>query len=209
MSVSKGTDSTKLTEKEKALAGLAYNANTPELIADRRRARVLTYKFNNSDPSRDNYISERQTIIRELFGSIGKDFDIEPPFYCDYGYNIHIGDDFFANFGLTILDCNKVEIGDRVLFAPNVSLYGPTHSVNPADRVSEDFELAYPIKIGNDVWIGGGVIILPGITIGDGATVGAGSVVTKNVEPYTVVAGNPAKFLRYAEKPNQIDQIKN
>ena len=92
MSVPKGTDSTKLTEKEKALAGLAYNANTPELIADRRRARVLTYKFNNSDPSRDNYISEMQTIIRNLFGSIGKNFDIKPPFHCDYVCHIYILD---------------------------------------------------------------------------------------------------------------------
>ncbi|CAG8493775.1 7046_t:CDS:2 [Paraglomus occultum] len=204
MSIPKDIDPANLTEKEKALAGLPYDANTPELIADRRRARVLMYKFNNNDPSRDDYISERETIIRELFGSIGKAFEIMPPFYCDY---VCLSIFLYRTFSDdTILDCNVVEIGDRVRIAPNVSLYAATHSLNPADRLRADFGSAYPIKIGNDVWIGGGAIILPGITIGDGATVGAGSVVTKNVKPYTVVAGNPAKFIKYVENP---DQIKN
>ncbi|CAG8528751.1 acetyltransferase [Rhizophagus irregularis] len=194
-----------LSEKEKALAGLPYSGFSEELINDRFKAREILYKFNNSKPIRfktDEY-RERENIFRQLFGSVGKDVEIEPPFYCDYGYNIHIGDNFFCNFNCTILDCNKVEIGDRVLFGPNVSLYPVSHPIQPEERVNGP-ELAFPIKIGNDVWIGGGVTICPGITIGDGVTVGAGSVVTKDVPPYVVVAGNPAKIIKHLERKTKI-----
>ncbi|KAG9290220.1 hypothetical protein G9A89_022196 [Geosiphon pyriformis] len=199
-----------LSEKEKALGGLPYLASTVELTNERIRARELLRKFNNSAPpapkSRDGEGSvrteERKLLMHELLGSVGEKAEIEPPFWCDYGYNIHIGDEFYANFNCTIADCNRVEIGDRVLFGPNVSIYPATHSVDPIER-GKGPELAFPVKIGNDVWIGGGSIILPGITIGDGSTIGAGSVVTKDVPPYVVVAGNPARIIRNLKKPNE------
>uniref|UniRef100_U9U9D4 Maltose/galactoside acetyltransferase domain-containing protein n=1 Tax=Rhizophagus irregularis (strain DAOM 181602 / DAOM 197198 / MUCL 43194) TaxID=747089 RepID=U9U9D4_RHIID len=190
-----------LSEKEKALAGLPYSGFSEELINDRFKAREILYKFNNSKPIRfktDEY-RERENIFRQLFGSVGKDVEIEPPFYCDYGYNIHVGDNFYCNFNCAILDCNKVEIGDRVMFGPNVSLYPATHPIQPEER-AKGAEFALPIKIGNDVWIGGSATICPGITIGDGVTVGAGSVVTKDVPPYVVVAGNPAKIIKHLER---------
>ncbi|KAF0559389.1 maltose o-acetyltransferase [Gigaspora margarita] len=194
-----------LSEKEKALAGLPYLSNTEELVNDRLKTREMLYEFNNSKPVRRDtveYREGREKMIRQLFGSAGKDVEIEPPFYCDYGYNIHVGDNFYCNFNCTILDGNKVEIGDRVMFGPNVSLYPATHPLQPEER-SKGPESALPIKIGNDVWIGGGAIICPGITIGDGVTVGAGSVVTKNVPSYVVVAGNPAKIIRHLEKKGE------
>ncbi|GBB84117.1 hypothetical protein RclHR1_10750006 [Rhizophagus clarus] len=190
-----------LSEKEKALAGLLYSAFSEELTNDRLKAREILYKYNNSKPGHidSEEFRERDNMIRQLFGSAGKDIFVEPPFYCDYGYNIHVGENFYCNFNCTILDSNKVTIGDRVMFGPNVSLYPATHPAQPEVR-AEGPELAFPIKIGNDVWIGGGAIICPGITIGDGVTVGAGSVVTKDVPPYVVVAGNPAKIIKHLER---------
>ncbi|CAG8727703.1 4935_t:CDS:2, partial [Funneliformis caledonium] len=190
------------SEREKALAGLPYLAYSEELINDRLKTREILYEYNNSKPARVGtveYREGREKMIRQLFGSAGENVEVEPPFYCDYGYNIYVGDNFYCNFNCTILDCNKVEIGDRVLFGPNVSLYPATHPIEPEERAKGP-ELAFPIKIGNDVWIGGGVIICPGVTIGDGVTVGAGSVVTKSVPSYVVVAGNPAKIIKHIER---------
>ncbi|CAG8549423.1 7800_t:CDS:2 [Acaulospora morrowiae] len=194
--------SDQLSEKQKALKGLLYNANCEELLQDRLRAKELMHQFNNSKPCMFNTKEHDETrgkIIKELLGSVGDECYIEPPFYCDYGYNIHIGNSFYSNFNCIILDCNRVDIGDRVMFGPNVQLYAATHPVQPEERAKGD-ELAFPIKIGNDVWIGGGAIICPGITIGDGVTVGAGSVVTKDVQPYVVVAGNPAKIIKHLKQ---------
>ena len=120
------------------------------------------------------------------------------------GYNISVGKDFYCNFACAMLDGNKITIGDRVLLGPNVHLYCPLHPLDPAERNGlEGPEMCKPITIGNDVWLAGGVIILPGVTVGNGSTVGAGSVVTKDVEPYTVVAGNPARVIRKLEKPSK------
>ncbi|RHZ82576.1 hypothetical protein Glove_108g16 [Diversispora epigaea] len=188
-----------LSEKEKALLGLPYKAYTEELLKSRLKARELLYQFNNTKAcifGTEEYDLTRGKIIKELLGSVGDGCEIEPPFYCDYGYNIHIGKDFYTNFNCTILDCNRVEIGDHVLFGPNVQLYPATHSVQPEVRATGE-ELAFPIKIGNNVWVGGGTIICPGVTIGDGVTIGAGSVVTKDIQSYVVVAGNPAKIIKY------------
>ncbi|GBC02596.1 hypothetical protein RclHR1_00470026 [Rhizophagus clarus] len=190
-----------LSEKEKALAGLPYSPFSEELMNDQFRVREILFKFNNSKPGRFNSeeFRERDNMIRQLFGSVGEILYVEPPFRCDYGYNIHVGEKFYSNYNCTILDCNKVTIGDRVMFGPNVSLFTATHPTQPEVR-AEGPQSAFPIKIGNDVWIGGGAIICPGITIGDGVTVGAGSVVTKDVPPYVIVAGSPAKIIKRLER---------
>lgn len=146
------------------------------------------FAYNSLPPSRKE---EKQAIIRRLFGSIGKNFVINSPFSCDFGFNIHVGENFIGNFNLTILDEADVAIGDNVFIGPNTSLCTVIHSLNPKER-NEGQMCAKPIVIGNNVWIAANAVILPGVTIGDGAVVGAGSVVTKNVAPGTLVVGNPA-----------------
>ncbi|TPX34890.1 hypothetical protein SmJEL517_g02542 [Synchytrium microbalum] len=184
----------KKTEKEKALAGELYNANDKELVDDREACKKLIRKYNHPDRERE----ELPKILKELLVDDGKTDPpfIEPPFYCDYGYNITYGKNVYMNHNCIILDCNKVTIGDNVMFAPNVAIYAATHPLEAEIRRDMGPELAFPVTIGSDVWIGGNSVILPGVTIGDGAVVGAGSVVTKDVAPYTVVVGNPAHFLK-------------
>lgn len=144
---------------------------------------------------RPGQVAEREAIIRELFGGCGEHVHINQPFRCDYGCNIYVGDKFFANFNLTILDEAPVRIGDRVLIGPNVSIYTACHPLDAAER-GTFVEWAEPVTIGNDVWIGGSATILPGVTIGDGAIVGAGSVVTRDVPAGAVVGGNPARVIK-------------
>jgi len=179
------------SEKEKMLAGDLYDASDEELVKEREHARNLTFEFNHTKPSEKE---KRQEIMRRLIKAKGS-FLIEPPFHCDYGYNIEIGDNFFANFGCIILDVNKVKIGDNVLFAPNVQVLTATHPIDPAERLA-GIELAKPIIIGNNVWIGGGVILLPGVKIGDNVTIGAGSVVTGDIHDNLVAVGNPCKVVK-------------
>ncbi len=128
-------------------------------------------------------------------GKIGAQIEIEPPFYCDYGTNILVGNKFYANIGCVILDCNLVEIGDNALLGPYVQIYTAYHPVDPALRLIGK-ELAAPIKIGNNVWIGGGAIICPGVSIGDNTTIGAGSVVVKDIPYNSIAVGNPCKVIR-------------
>ncbi len=139
--------------------------------------------------------AERQKLFRELLGSVGESFSILSPFRCDLGFNIHIGENFIANYNLLILDEAEVRIGDNVMIGPNCSLITVTHHPDALER-NKGLMRGLPITIGNNVWIAANVVVLPGVTIGDNAIVGAGSVVTKDVEPNTVVAGNPAKFIR-------------
>lgn len=182
------------------LSGHPYEPWSKELQDDRDKARSLTERYNASISS-DKKL--RSGIIAALFGKIDKEHPphLTAPFYCDYGYNISVGKDFYCNFQCALLDGNRIDIGDRVLFGPNVHLYCPSHPLDPRERNGlEGPEMTKPIKIGNDVWVGGGAIILPGVTVGDGSTVGAGSVVTHDVEPYTVVAGNPARIIRRLSK---------
>jgi len=180
------------SEKEKSLAGELYKASDVELSAERKIARELTYKFNNLPPEAEQ---ERKEIIRKLFAKTGERFLIEPPFRCDYGKNIFIGNNFYANFNLVILDCAKTEIGDNVLIGPNVGIYPAGHPVHYELRLQE-FEFAHPVRIGNNVWIGGNVVINPGVTIGDNSVIGSGSVVTKDIPANVVAAGNPCRVLR-------------
>ena len=168
------------------LAGELYDARDPELVAARARARELLVRFN-AQPDR--------SLLEELLGSVGPEAVIEPPFHCDYGFHISVGERFYANVGCVFLDCAPISIGDGVLLGPAVQLYAATHPLDAETR-RRGLEYALPISIGDDVWIGGGAIVLPGVTIGDRAVVGAGSVVTRDVPADAVVAGSPARPMR-------------
>ncbi len=188
------------TEKQKMLAGELYYAADPDLIAERKRARQLTRLYNSTT---ENELEQRDAlrpasrsqILQELFGTVGANAEIEPPFYCDYGSNIHAGDRLYMNFGCVILDCNTVHIGNDVLCAPYVQIYTAYHTTDPKPRLA-DLECAAPIKIGNNVWLGGNAIICPGVTIGDNTAIGAGSVVIKDIPANVVAVGNPCRVLR-------------
>lgn len=180
------------TEKQKMLAGELYLANDPELAAESLRAAQLLQRYNQTAPGDRPHRTE---ILRELLGQVGAEPQIVPPFHCDYGSHISLGDRFYMNYGGVILDCNTVQIGNDVLCAPYVQIYTAHHPVNPALRLT-GHELASPVKIGNNVWIGGGAIICPGVTIGDGTTIGAGSVVTKDIPANVVAVGNPCRVIR-------------
>jgi maltose O-acetyltransferase len=178
-----------MSERAKMLAGELYDASDPELVAARRRAREVLARYNaRPDVS----------LLEELFERLGANGVIEPPFHCDYGTNVSIGDDFYANVGCVFLDCARIEIGDRVLFGPNVQLYAATHPVE-AEARRVGLEYALPITIGDDVWLGGAVVVVPGVTIGERAVVGAGSVVTKDVPAEVVAAGSPCRPLHELE----------
>ena len=182
-----------MTEKEKAAKGLLYQANyDAEIQADMDQARNILYKYNNLPPWETE---KREELMRSFLGKVGKDFKFISPFLCDYGYNIEIGDNFFANMNLVILDGAKVRIGDNVFIAPNVGIYTAGHPLGVQQR-NEGLEYAYPITIGNNVWIGAQVCILPGVTIGENTVIGAGSVVTKDIPANVVAVGNPCKVVK-------------
>ncbi len=165
------------SEKEKMLSGKLYRAHDQELEEERKRARLLIHQYNQLAPSET---TQQQMIIRELVGTCGKQLLIEAPFRCDYGYNIHLGENFYSNFNLVILDCAEVRIGNNALIGPDVGIYTAGHPVHPELR-NKGYEFAFPVKIGNSVWIGGHVVINPGVTIGDNVVIGSGSVVTKDI----------------------------
>lgn len=181
-----------MTEKEIMLSGGMYNPSDPQLEEERKQARILFQKINNT-PEEDKDI--RDKLFYDLFGTAGENLYIEPPFFCDYGSNIHVGDNVFMNYGCIILDVMEVRIGNNVMFAPNVQLYSATHPLEAKPRNSGR-EYAKPINIGNDVWIGGGAIICPGVSLGNGVVVGAGAVVTKSFGNDVFIAGNPAKVIK-------------
>jgi maltose O-acetyltransferase len=182
-----------MTEKEKARLGFLYDANyDEELLAERRRCKELCFQFNQLSPLKE---LEQKEIIGKLFGKTKENFCVTAPFYCDYGYNIEIGENFYSNHNLVILDGAKVEIGDNVFIAPNCCITTAGHPINIDER-NRGLEYAYPIKIGNNVWIGAGVNILPGVTIGDNVTIGAGSVVNKSIPANSIAVGNPCKVIK-------------
>jgi maltose O-acetyltransferase len=180
------------TEREKMLSGALYNASDPELAGSRRRARTLLRAFN---ASRDEEQEERRRILGALFGAAGEGLAIEPPFFCDYGSNIRLGDRVYFNFNCVILDPAQVTIGSDVLFGPGVQIYTATHPIDPRERRS-GLEGGRPIVIGSDVWVGGAAILCPGVRVGDRSVIGAGSVVTRDIPEGVVAAGNPCRVLR-------------
>ena len=182
-----------MNDREKMLSGELYDANYNEdLIKERYIAKDKCYEYNQLKPS--SHI-EKTKIIKDLFGKTGNTFTIEQPFMCDYGYNIEIGENFYANHNLIILDGNKVEFGDNVFIAPNCSFYTAGHPLD-VERRNQGLEYAKPIKVGNNVWIGGNVVVLPGVTIGDNSVIGAGSIVNKDIPPNTVAVGNPCRVIK-------------
>lgn len=181
-----------LNEKVKMMKGEIYNATDELLIQEREKTKDLCFEYNHLQPSK---INERKALIKKLFGKTVENFHIEQPFYCDYGYNIEIGENFYTNVNVVILDCAKVTFGDNVFIAPNCGFYTAGHPFD-VDQRNKGLEYAYPIKIGNNVWIGGGCSILPGVTIGDNTVIGAGSVVTKDIPANVLAVGNPCKVIR-------------
>lgn len=179
-----------LSEKEKMLAGQLYDAGDSEPVAMRLHARKQISLFNNED-DRD----KRKEIIKNLFGATGKNLLMEQRFVCDYGTNIYVGENFFANYNCTMLDVCEIHIGNNAMFGPNCQLLTPLHPLDAKERIS-GLEYGAPITIGDNVWLGGGVTILPGVTLGDNVVVGAGSVVTKSFGDNVVIAGNPAKIIK-------------
>ena len=165
------------------MEGELYDALDPELVEARERARLLLARYNAT--------GDREALTA-LFGRLADDTVVEPPFHCDYGFNISVGRRFYANVNCVFLDCAPIEIGDRVLLGPGVHLYAATHPLDAAERRG-GLELAKPISVGDDAWLGGGTIVLPGVTIGARAVVGAGSIVTRDVSADERVAGNPAR----------------
>lgn len=182
-----------MTEKEKMLNGMIYDANNDEsLIAERMRCKELCRDYNDLRPAQ---LHERETLLKMMLGKVEGAIIIEQPFYCDYGYNISVGRNFYANFNLTILDEAPVTFGDNVFIAPNCSFYTAGHPLDPTER-NKGLEYARPISIGNNVWIGGNVCVLPGVTIGDNCVIGTGSVVVKDIPANSVAVGNPCKVVK-------------
>lgn len=180
------------TEWDKMLSGEVYDAYRHEFYQRLIETRCQLQRFNSTDADK---IDRQKEIIDKLLGSHGTNCIITQPFRCDYGCNIHVGDNFLANFNLTILDEAEVRIGDNAFIGPNVSIYTACHPLDPVLR-RKNIQWAKPVTIGNDVWIGGGTTILPGISIGNNVVIGAGSVVTKNLPDNVVAAGNPAKIIK-------------
>ena len=177
-----------MTERERMLSGQLYDAGDETLTAARGRAKRLTWRYHQLDPT--DWDSRTQ-ILQELLGHLGEDSWIEPPFRCDYGTQISIGDHFFANYDCIFLDVAPITIGNQVMFGPRVCLYTAGHPLDAATR-NTGLEFGKPIAIGDDVWLGGNVVVLPGVTIG----AGTGSVVRRDLPPHVLAAGNPCQVLR-------------
>ena len=178
------------SEKDKMLAGELYRASDPELVAERRRCRSLLQAFN-AEPDEERLMS----ILRELLGRLGSRSFIQPPFACDYGTNVSLGDGVFINFNAVILDCAPVTIGDGAMFGPGVQLLAADHPRDPETR-RDLLELARPISIGSNVWLGAAAIVLPGVSVGDDSIIGTGSVVTRDIPSGVLAVGNPCRVVR-------------
>ena len=182
-----------MTEKEKRDRGELYDANYDKALEEERiRTKDLCFKYNGLEPSKQE---ERKKIIKEILGSTKEDLLIEPNFYCDYGYNISVGENFYMNHNGVILDGAKVEFGDNVFIGPNCGFYTAGHPIE-VDLRNKGLEYAKPIKVGNNVWFGGNVVVLPGVTIGDNVVIGAGSVVTRDIPSNVIAHGSPCRVVK-------------
>ena len=181
-----------MTQKERMLANLPYKAWMDGLEEERIENKKKIYEYNNLPPEQWDRKTE---LLKNILGKTGEYVHINAPFHCDYGYNIEVGENFFANYNLVILDVGKVRIGDNAQIAPNVSIYTAGHPIHPDSRNS-GYEYGIDVTIGDNVWIGGNVCIMPGVTIGDNVVIGAGSVVTKDLPDNVIAVGNPCKVVR-------------
>lgn len=186
-------DNESMNQKERMLVGLPYKAWLDGLKEERINNQKNIQKYNQLCPDE---IEDRDALIRNIIGKCGDSILIEAPFHCDYGYNIEVGNNFYSNYNLTILDVGKVIIGENVLIAPNVSIYTAGHPIHPDSRNS-GYEYGIGVVIGNNVWIGGNTVINPGVVIGDNVVIGSGSVVTKDIPANAIAAGNPCKIIRF------------
>lgn len=181
-----------MTQKERMLKGLPYKACLDGLKEDRLENKKKIYAYNNLNPDK---IDDSDRIIKSILGKTGEKVYIEQPFRCDYGYNIEVGNNFYANYNCIMLDVGKITIGDNVMLAPNVAIYTAGHPIHPDSRNS-GYEYGISVSIGNNVWIGGNVVINPGVSIGDNVVIGSGSVVTKDIPANMIAVGNPCKVVR-------------
>lgn len=181
-----------MNQKERMLAELPYKSWLDGLSEERLNLRLKIHKFNSCSPDKKD---EMKAMIKDILGKCGNDIFIEPPFHCDYGKNIEVGENFYVNFNCVILDVAKVKIGNNVLFAPNVSIYTAGHPIHPESRNS-GYEYGIGITIGDNVWVGGSVVINPGVHIGNNVVIGSGSVVTKDIPDNVIAAGNPCRVIR-------------
>ena len=188
-----------MTEKKRMLAGKLYLSTDKALAKQFEKARRITYEFNRTMPEEKD---KQNRLLMELLGSKGEDVVITPPFRCDYGKQIHIGDHFYANYDCIILDVNEVHIGNNVYFGPRVGLYGAAHPIDVRVR-NRELEYGEPIIIEDDVWIGGSVTVNPGVRIGKGSVIGAGSVVVKDIPPGVIAVGNPCEVMREITEEDQ------
>ena len=188
------------------LQGRPYQANDPELSTERTRAKTLVYEYNNLHPEN---AEAGKALLKGLLGKTGKAFHIEAPFRADYGYNITLGENFYSNYNLIILDCAPVFIGDNVFIAPNVSICTAGHPIHHEPRIA-GYEHAFPVTIGNNVWIGAHTVINPGVTIGDNTVIGSGSVVTRDIVAGCVAVGNPCRPVRQitdADRDHYLEEL--
>jgi len=187
-----------MSEKEKMLKGEWYEPiYDKELSSDRLKVKDLCFKYNNLLPSDEK---ARTKLIKQILGKTKKRVCIEPNFFCDYGYNIEVGENFYINHNCVILDCAKVTFGDDVFIGPNCGFYTAIHPLDYKLR-NAGYECAKPIEVGNNVWIGGGVTVLPGVKIGDNSVIGAGSVIVKDIPSDSVAVGNPCKVIKSINQP--------
>lgn len=194
-----------MNQKERMLQELPYKAWLDGLAEERRENKKRIYEYNQLLPGNEE---KQEEIIRSIIGKCGQSICIEAPFHCDYGSNIEVGNNFYANYNLTILDVGKVIIGENVMIAPNVSIYTAGHPIHPDSRNS-GYEYGISITIGDNVWIGGSSVINPGVHIGNNVVIGSGSVVTKDIPDNAIVAGNPCKIIRYITEEDRKYYFKN
>jgi maltose O-acetyltransferase len=197
-----GPDPVNASEQQKMLAGQLYDPGDPELVAARARARDLCQDLN---ATREAEQAERRRILRELFGAGGETVWMQPPFFCDYGTNIELGERVYFNFNCVVLDVCRVRIGSFTLFGPAVQIYTPMHPLDAELRRRQEY--GKPVEIGSDVWVGGGALILPGVRIGSRAVIGAGSVVTRDIPDDVFAAGNPCRVIRQIGSSAQASSV--